>query len=75
VPEALSERELEILRLIAPGHTNKEIADTLVIAVSTVKSHVNNIFGKLGVQRRTQAIATARDLPRLPCPGSLGNRV
>jgi LuxR family maltose regulon positive regulatory protein len=60
--EPLSERELEILRLIALGKTNKEIADTLVIAVSTVKSHINNLYGKLGTNRRTQAIAIARDL-------------
>jgi LuxR family maltose regulon positive regulatory protein len=60
--EPLSEREMDILRLIATGHTNKEIADILVIAVSTVKSHINNLYGKLGTQRRTQAIAIARDL-------------
>jgi len=60
--EPLSERELDILRLIATGRTNKEIADILVIAVSTVKSHINNLYGKLGTQRRTQAISIARDL-------------
>jgi LuxR family maltose regulon positive regulatory protein len=62
MPEPLSERELDILRLIATGRTNKEIADILVIAVSTVKSHINNLYGKLGTSRRTQAIAIARDL-------------
>ena len=62
MPEPLSERELDILRLIATGRTNKEIADTLVIAVSTVKSHINNLYGKLGTNRRTQAIAIAREL-------------
>jgi LuxR family maltose regulon positive regulatory protein len=60
--EPLSERELDILRLIATGRTNQEIADILVIAVSTVKSHINNLYGKLGTQRRTQAIAIARDI-------------
>ena len=62
IPESLSERELDVLRLIATGRTNQEIADILVIALSTVKSHINNIYGKLGTKRRTQAIAIARDL-------------
>jgi len=62
IPEPLSERELDILQLIASGRTNQEIAETLVIAVSTVKSHINNLYGKLGTNRRTQAIAIARDL-------------
>jgi len=60
--EPLSERELDILRLIATGRTNKEIAELLMIAVSTVKSHINSLYSKLGTQRRTQAIAIARDL-------------
>jgi LuxR family maltose regulon positive regulatory protein len=60
--EPLSERELDILRLIATGRTNQEIADILVIALSTVKSHINNLYGKLGANRRTEAIAIARDL-------------
>jgi ATP/maltotriose-dependent transcriptional regulator MalT len=60
--EPLSERELEILHLIAMGLTNQEIAHRLVIAVSTVKSHINNMYTKFGTQRRTQAIAIARDL-------------
>jgi LuxR family maltose regulon positive regulatory protein len=60
--EPLSGRELEILRLIAEGLTNQAIADRLIVAVSTVKKHVNNIYGKLDVQSRTQALARARDL-------------
>jgi LuxR family maltose regulon positive regulatory protein len=63
--EPLSERELEVLRLIVAGLSNPEIADELVIAVSTVKSHVNHIFGKLGVDSRTRAVATAQELDLL----------
>jgi LuxR family maltose regulon positive regulatory protein len=62
LPEPLSERELEILRLIAIGRSNQEIAETLVIAVSTVKTHINNLYGKLGTNRRTEAIVIARGL-------------
>jgi LuxR family maltose regulon positive regulatory protein len=61
LPEPLSKRELDILRLIAAGRSNQEIADTLVIALSTVKSHINNLYGKLGTNRRTQAIIIARE--------------
>jgi LuxR family maltose regulon positive regulatory protein len=60
--EPLSERELEVLRLIAEGQSNAEVARALVIAVSTVKTHTNSIFGKLGVTSRTQAVARARAL-------------
>jgi LuxR family maltose regulon positive regulatory protein len=60
--EAITQREFEILRLINRGLSNKEIAHSLVIAPSTVKTHTANLFGKLGVHRRTQAIALARDL-------------
>jgi LuxR family maltose regulon positive regulatory protein len=60
--EPLSARELEVLRLIASGKSNAEVARTLVIAISTVKTHTNSIFSKLQVTSRTQAIALARDL-------------
>jgi len=60
--EPLSERELEVLHLIAAGMANREIADQLVIAVGTVKRHINNIYGKLDVRNRTQAVAKAREL-------------
>jgi LuxR family maltose regulon positive regulatory protein len=60
--EPLSERELEVLRLIAAGCSNQEIADRLVLALSTVKWYVNIIYGKLQVESRTKAIARAREL-------------
>ena len=63
--EPLSEREVEVLGLIAAGLSNREIAERLVLAVSTVKSHVNNIYRKLGVSKRTQAVARARELDLL----------
>lgn len=61
-PVHLSEREQEILGLIAQGRSNQEIARTLVVAVGTVKIHVHNLFQKLEVQSRTQAVARAREL-------------
>ncbi len=63
--ENLSERELEILRLIAGGLTNKEIAKELFITAGTVKAHTSNIFRKLDVLNRTQAITAARQLKLL----------
>ena len=60
--EPLSERELEILTLIAKGDSNKEIAEQLYIAEGTVKNHVTHILGKLGVRDRTQAALKAREL-------------
>ena len=60
--EPLSEREVEILRLIAHGSSNREIADTLFLAEGTVKNHVTNILGKLGVRDRTQAAIKAKDI-------------
>jgi len=58
--EPLTERELEVLHLIAAGASNEEIAEQLVIAIGTVKRHVSNIFGKLTVSNRTQAVARAQ---------------
>ncbi|NIV36169.1 MAG: hypothetical protein GWN58_43995, partial [Anaerolineae bacterium] len=63
--EPLTKRELEVLRLIAAGLSNREIAQELVVAVSTVKTHVNHIYGKLGVRSRVQAVAKARKLDML----------
>jgi DNA-binding NarL/FixJ family response regulator len=59
--ESLSERELEILRLIARGASNREIAATLFLAEGTVKNHVTNILGKLAARDRTQAAIKAKD--------------
>jgi LuxR family maltose regulon positive regulatory protein len=60
VAEELSERELEVLLLMAQGATNQAIAEKLVITVGTVKSHINHIMGKLGAHNRTEAVARAR---------------
>jgi DNA-binding CsgD family transcriptional regulator len=60
--EPLSARELEVLKLVDQGLSNQEIAARLNIAASTVKTHINNIYSKLEVQTRTQAIRRARDL-------------
>jgi LuxR family maltose regulon positive regulatory protein len=60
--EPLSERELEVLVLLAEGNTNAEIAQELHLALSTVKWHASNIYGKLGVKNRSQAVARARSL-------------
>ncbi len=54
-PEALTERETEVLRLVARGHANKQIASSLFVSEKTVKAHVSSILMKLGVQSRTQA--------------------
>jgi LuxR family transcriptional regulator, maltose regulon positive regulatory protein len=62
LPEPLSERELEVLTLVAAGKTNQEIAKELFVALSTVKTHIKNIYGKLDARNRTQALARAREL-------------
>ena len=60
--EPLSERELEVLNLIAAGFSNRAIADELVVALGTVKAHTASIYSKLDVGSRTQAVARAREL-------------
>jgi DNA-binding NarL/FixJ family response regulator len=60
--DTLSERELEILRLVASGASNKEIANTLFITEGTAKNHLTNILSKLGVRDRTQAALKAKEL-------------
>ncbi len=62
LPDPLSEREMEVLRLLARGASNREIAQALVIAEGTVKNHVTGILNKLGVSDRTQAALKAREL-------------
>jgi LuxR family maltose regulon positive regulatory protein len=62
LPETLSQRELEVLQLVAEGLTNQQIATRLVISIRTVKKHIENIHGKLGVKNRTQATTRARSL-------------
>ena len=62
IVEPLSERELEVLRLMAGGASNQDIAETLIIAFTTAKKHVSNIIRKLGVENRLQAVARGRDL-------------
>lgn len=63
--DPLSGRELEVLRLVAEGATNQEIADALVITLGTVKIHVNHILSKLGARNRTEATVRARELALL----------
>ena len=58
----LSNREIEVLRLVAEGYSNKEIADKLFVSLNTTKTHLSNIYSKLGVSRRTQAVQKARDI-------------
>jgi LuxR family maltose regulon positive regulatory protein len=60
--EPLSQRELEILRLIAQGLSNRQICERLFLALDTVKGHNRRIYDKLQVKRRTEAVARAREL-------------
>jgi DNA-binding NarL/FixJ family response regulator len=60
--EPLTERELEVLGLIAEGASNQDIAQRLVVSMATVKTHVNHIFGKLGAESRVQVVGRARAL-------------
>ena len=64
--EPLSRRELEVLHLIALGKTNQEIAEQLIVSRGTVKAHTANIYRKLDVANRTEAVARARQLGMLP---------
>ena len=60
--ENLSERELEVLRLVSRGYSNRQIAEALFVTLGTVKKHLNNVFGKLQVSNRTEAVARGREL-------------
>jgi DNA-binding CsgD family transcriptional regulator len=62
----LSKREMEILNLIAQGHSNQEIAEKLFVSLSTVKTHNQNLFDKLNVKRRIQAVEKAKRLSLIP---------
>ena len=62
----LSKRELEVLQLMAEGLSNKEIADRLFVSLSTIKTHANNLFDKMNVERRTQAIDRGKRLGIIP---------
>ena len=64
--EDLSPRELEVLKLVATGSSNKEIADHLVIAEGTVKNHLSRIFAKMAVRDRLQAVIKAREIGIIP---------
>jgi LuxR family maltose regulon positive regulatory protein len=71
--EPLSERELEVLQLIAEGLTNQDIGGRLYLSLNTVKAHTRNIYGKLGVNSRIQAVTKARTLGILALTHSSGN--
>ena len=62
LPEPLTDRELDVLKLVAAGLTNREIAAQLVVSPETVKKHASSIYGKLAVGNRTEATARAREL-------------
>ncbi len=62
----ISKRELEVLELMAQGLANQEIADKLFVSLNTVKTHSSNLFSKLEVSRRTQAIQKAKELNLIP---------
>jgi LuxR family maltose regulon positive regulatory protein len=62
LPEPLSEREIEVLRLMAEGCKYQEIAERLFISINTVRHHTRNVYSKLGANNRTQAIGRAKEL-------------
>lgn len=66
LPEPLTARELDVLRLLADGKTNQRIARALVLTIDTVKKHVSHVLGKLGAANRTEAVSRARELDLLP---------
>jgi DNA-binding CsgD family transcriptional regulator len=68
--ESLTEREMQVLQLIDQGLSNAEIADRLTLAPSTVKTHINNLYGKLGVRSRVRAIRQARTLGLIQASGT-----
>jgi DNA-binding NarL/FixJ family response regulator len=58
-PDGLTARELEVLRLLAAGHTNREIADVLVLSLRTIERHINNLYAKIGARGKADATAYA----------------
>jgi LuxR family maltose regulon positive regulatory protein len=60
--EALTDREVEVLRFICQGYTNAQIAEALIVATNTIKTHTSNLYGKLGVRNRAQAVLRAQEL-------------
>ena len=62
----ISSREYDVLRLLAEGHSNQEIADRLFVSSNTVKTHLAHLYGKMGVSRRTQAVTRAKSLRLIP---------
>lgn len=60
--DVLSEREMDVLKLVAQGYSNQEIADQLFVSLNTTKTHISNIYQKLGAQRRTQAVQKAIEI-------------
>jgi ATP/maltotriose-dependent transcriptional regulator MalT len=64
--EPLTDREVEVLRLLAAGKSNQRIAHELVVALDTVTKHVTHILSKLGAANRTEAVARARQLGLIP---------
>ncbi|MEQ9415544.1 MAG: LuxR C-terminal-related transcriptional regulator [Cyclobacteriaceae bacterium] len=66
IQRSISKRELEVLELMAQGLANQEIADQLFVSLNTVKTHSSNLFSKLEVSRRTQAIQKAKELNLIP---------
>jgi DNA-binding NarL/FixJ family response regulator len=59
VPDGLTARELEVLRLVASGRSNREIANELILSVRTVERHINNLYGKIGARSKADATAYA----------------